>query len=72
MVLAMLQTYAAAKLDPMGKMWMSFVGIGLMVIAALIFTYARSKTKGWVRLVLTLVAVVVLIYGMICGLISIV
>ncbi|MFB9277240.1 DUF2768 family protein [Cohnella cellulosilytica] len=72
MVLAMLQTYAAAKLDPMGKMWMSFVGIGLMVIAALIITYARSKTKGWVRLVLTLVAVVVLIYGMICGLISIV
>ncbi len=67
----MLQTYAAAKLDPMSKMWMSFVGIGLMVIAALIITYARNKTKGWVRLVLTLVAVIVLIYGMISGLISI-
>ncbi len=68
----MLQAYAAAKLDPMSKMLMSFIGIGLMVVAALIITYARTKTKGWVRLVLTLVAVVVLIYGMISGLISII
>ncbi|QTH46532.1 DUF2768 family protein [Cohnella sp. LGH] len=59
-------------MDPMSKMWMSFIGIGLMVVAALIITYARTKTKGWVRLVLTLVAVVVLIYGMISGLISII
>jgi len=68
----MLQTYAAAKLDPMGKMWVSLIGIGLMVLAALIITFARAKTKGWVRLILTLVAIVMLIYGMICGLLSIV
>jgi len=68
----MLQAYAAAKLDAMDKMWVSMIGIGLMVLAALVITYARNKTKGWVRLVLTLVAVVMLIYGMICGFISLV
>jgi hypothetical protein len=68
----MLQAFAAAKLDAMSKMWVSMIGIGLMVLAALIITYARNKTKGWIRLVLTLVAVVLLIYGVICGLISII
>ncbi|MFD0670435.1 DUF2768 family protein [Cohnella sp. GCM10027633] len=69
---AMIQLYAEAKLNPMDKMWVSFIGIGLMVLAALIITFARNKTKGWVKLVLTLVAVVMLIYGMICGFLSIV
>ncbi|WP_254450360.1 DUF2768 family protein [Cohnella herbarum] len=68
----MLQTFAAAKLDAMGKMWVSMIGIGLMVLAALIITYARNKTKGWIRLVLTLVAIVMLIYGVICGLLSLI
>ncbi|WP_229263687.1 DUF2768 family protein [Cohnella cholangitidis] len=68
----MLQLYAAAKLSAMNKMWVSMIGIGLMVLAALVITYARNKTKGWVRLVLTLVAIVMLIYGMICGLLSLV
>lgn len=68
---ALVQLFAAAKLDPMSKMWVSFIGIGLMVAAALIITFARAKTKGWIRTVLTLVAVVMLIYGMLCGLLSI-
>jgi hypothetical protein len=67
----MIQMFAAAKLDAMSKMWMSFIGIALMVLAALIITYAR-KTKGWLRLVLTIIAVVLLIYGIVCGLLSIV
>ncbi|WP_245987639.1 DUF2768 family protein [Cohnella lupini] len=69
---AMLQLYAAAKLDPMSKMWVSFIGIILMIIAAVIITYARNKTKGWLRVVLTLVALIMLIYGLICGLLAIV
>jgi hypothetical protein len=67
----MIQMFAAAKLDAMSKMWMSFIGIALMVLAALIITYAR-KTKGWLRLVLTIIAIVLLIYGIVCGLLSIV
>jgi hypothetical protein len=66
-----IQYFAEAKLDPLSKMWVSFIGIGLMVLAALIITFARSKTKGWVRTVLSLVAIVMLIYGMICGFLSI-
>ncbi|WP_373229738.1 DUF2768 family protein [Cohnella sp.] len=67
----MLQLFAAAKLDAMDKMWVSFIGIGLMVLAALIITFAR-KTKGWIRLVLTIVAIVLLIYGIVCGMLAIV
>lgn len=67
----MLQTFAAAKLDPMSKMWVSFIGMGLMVIAALIITFARIKTKGGVRLILTIIAIVLLVYGFICGLLAI-
>lgn len=67
----MLQTFAAAKLDAMSKMWLSLIGIGLMVVAALIITYARHKTKGWIRVILTIVAIIILFYGLISGLISI-
>jgi hypothetical protein len=69
---ALIQIYAAAKLDAMSKMWVSLIGIGLMVVAALIITFARSKTKGWLRLLLTLVAAVLLLYGFLCGLLAII
>jgi hypothetical protein len=71
-VYTMLQYYAAATLNPMDKMWVSFIGMGLMVIAALMITYARLKTKGWIRIVLTIAAIIMLIYGIICGLLAIV
>lgn len=67
----LIQAYAAAKLDAMSKMWVSLIGIGLMVIAALIITFARTKTKGWVRFVLTLAAIILLLYGFLCGLLAI-
>lgn len=38
------------------KMWASFVAMGLMVVASLLITYARAKTTGWVRAVLSVVA----------------
>lgn len=43
-------------LSPMDKMWASFIAIGLMVVASLLITFARSKTKGTVRFVLSLIA----------------
>jgi len=58
-------------MDPMTKMWVSFVGIGLMVLAAALITFARLKTKGWIRMVLSLVAFLLLIAGFIYGAISI-
>jgi hypothetical protein len=59
-------------MDPMTKMWVSFIGMGLMVLAAVVITFARLKTKGWIRFVLSLIAFVLLIAGMICGLAAIV
>lgn len=61
----------AEHLDPMDKMWVSFIGIGLMALAAAVVTFARLKTKGWVRLVLTLIAFVLLVFGVIYGAVSI-
>ncbi len=54
------------------KMWVSFVGIGLMVLSAVLIMVTRTKTKGWLRFVLSLVAFVMLLVGMVCGLISII
>lgn len=61
-----------AAIDPMTKMWLSFRGIGLMVAAALIVMFARAKTKGWIKAVLTIVAAIVMLYGVGFSLISIV
>ena len=58
-------------MDPMTKMWVSFVGIGLMVLAAVVITFARLKTKGWIRFVLSLIAFLLLIAGFVYGAISI-
>ncbi|WP_376739037.1 DUF2768 family protein [Paenibacillus sp. 598K] len=59
-------------MDPMTKMWVSFIGIGLMAVAALLITVARTKTKGVVRLILSIVAFVLLLLGMIYSFISII
>ncbi|WP_054024364.1 DUF2768 family protein [Bacillus sp. FJAT-28004] len=59
-------------MDAMTKMWVSLFGIGMMAIAALLITFARLKTKGAVKFVLSLIAFIVLIIGFVCGLISII
>lgn len=58
-------------MDGMTKMWISFLGIGLMAIAALIITFARLKTKGFVKFVLSLISFIMLVFGFIYGLFSI-
>ncbi|MGO4544226.1 DUF2768 family protein [Paenibacillus sp. 2TAB23] len=59
-------------MDAMTKMWVSLFGIGMMAIAALLITFARLKTKGALKFVLSLIAFFILIIGFICGLISII
>ncbi|MGG4142870.1 DUF2768 family protein [Paenibacillus algorifonticola] len=59
-------------MDAMMKMWVSLIGIGLMAISAVIITFARIKTKGIVKFILSLIAFVLLIIGFICGVISII
>lgn len=59
-------------MDAMTKMWVSFIGIGLMVLAALLVTFARAKTKGFIRFILTAIAFVMLLGGILYGFLAIV
>jgi Protein of unknown function (DUF2768). len=58
-------------MDAMTKMWVSLIGIGLMALSAAAITFARLKTKGFVRVVLSLIAFIMLAVGFLFGLISI-
>lgn len=58
-------------MDAMTKMWVSFIGIGLMALAAVIITFARLKTKGIIRIILSIVAFICLVLGFIYGFFSI-
>ncbi|MBW7455763.1 DUF2768 family protein [Paenibacillus sepulcri] len=58
-------------MDPMMKMWVSFVGIGLMAIAAVLITLARYKTKGVFKMLVSSFAFLLLVIGGFLGLISI-
>ncbi|URN94137.1 MAG: DUF2768 domain-containing protein [Candidatus Pristimantibacillus lignocellulolyticus] len=59
-------------MNPMDKMWMSLIGIGLMAIAAVIITFARIKTKGIIKGLLSTVAFIMLCIGFLLGLLSII
>jgi len=48
-------------MSSMDKMWASFVAIGLMAFASILITFARNKTKGAVRIILSIVSVIMLI-----------
>lgn len=48
-------------MSSMDKMWASFYAIGLMLVASVLVTYARSKTQGVVRFVLSIIAFLLLI-----------
>jgi len=43
-------------MSSLDKMWASFVAIGLMVVASLLISYARTRTKGALRTILSTVA----------------
>lgn len=60
------------KMDSMTKMWVSFIGIGLMAFSALLIAFARSKTKGWIRAILSFIAFTMLLVGMLYGFFSII
>jgi len=58
------------SMSPMDKMWVSFYAIGLLIAASLLVTFARKKTKGFIRVILTLISVILLVLGVVLGLIS--
>jgi len=59
------------EMDALTKMWISFVGIGLFGLSAVVITLARNKLKGVLRFLLSAVAFLMLVVGFVCSLIAI-
>ncbi|RCX23244.1 uncharacterized protein DUF2768 [Fontibacillus phaseoli] len=58
-------------MDAMTKMWLSLAAILVMGLSVFLITFARTKTKGVIRGVLSLVAFVIMLAGFLAGLVSI-
>ncbi|MHA6530903.1 DUF2768 family protein [Paenibacillus sp. BAC0078] len=58
-------------MDPMTKMWLSLIAILIMGLSVFLITFARSKTKGLLRAVLSVVAFLVMLIGLLSGAASI-
>lgn len=58
-------------MDPMQKMWLSLIALLIMGLSVFLVTFARSKTKGVIRMGLSTVAFVMMLVGFITGLASI-
>lgn len=58
-------------MDPMTKMWLSLIAILIMGLSVFLITFARSKTKGILRGILSIIAFAVMIIGLLGGVASI-
>ncbi|QWU14647.1 Protein of unknown function [Paenibacillus sophorae] len=58
-------------MDPMTKMWMSLIAILIMGLSVFLITFARSRTKGLLRGVLSVIAFVIMLIGLLGGVASI-
>ncbi|GJM80079.1 DUF2768 family protein [Paenibacillus timonensis] len=58
-------------MDAMTKMWLSIAAVLIMGISVFLITFARTKTKGIVRGVLSLLAFFIMLAGFLTGLVSI-
>ncbi len=43
-------------MSPLDKMWASFVAIGLMALSTVLISFARTKTQGVARYILSTIA----------------
>ncbi|WP_106767990.1 DUF2768 family protein [Paenibacillus faecalis] len=59
-------------MDPMQKMWLSLIALFIMGLSVFLVTFARSKTKGIIRMGLSAVAFIMMLVGFITGLASII
>ncbi|MFE4710931.1 MULTISPECIES: DUF2768 family protein [Bacillales] len=58
-------------MDPMTKMWLSLIAILVMGLSVFLITFARSKTKGVVRAILSVIAFLTMVIGILGGAASI-
>lgn len=57
-------------MSSLDKMWASFVALGLMAVASLLISFARSKTRGVLRFILSFIAFLLFIPILLYALIS--
>ncbi|BCG59935.1 MULTISPECIES: DUF2768 family protein [Paenibacillus] len=58
-------------MDPMTKMWLSLIAILIMGLSVFLITFARSRTKGLLRGVLSVIAFLTMLIGLLGGAASI-
>lgn len=58
-------------MSPLDKMWVSFVAIGLMAVAAVLITVARTKLSGFWKGLVSITAFLALVVGTILAIISV-
>jgi hypothetical protein len=58
-------------MDPMTKMWLSLIAVLIMGLSVFLITFARSKTKGLLKGVLSVLAFVIMLIGILGGAASI-
>lgn len=58
-------------MDAMTKMWLSLIAILVMGLSVFLITFARTKTKGFIRGVLSLLVFVIMLIGFMGGLVSV-
>ncbi|MDQ0088131.1 hypothetical protein J2T12_001537 [Paenibacillus anaericanus] len=58
-------------MDAMTKMWLSIAAVLVMGLSVFLITFARNKTKSWVKGILSLIAFVMMLTGFLVGLVSI-
>ncbi|MBA9085370.1 hypothetical protein D3C81_1277270 [compost metagenome] len=58
-------------MDAMTKMWLSIAAILVMGLSVFLITFARTKTKGFLRGILSLIAFIIMLAGFLTGLVSI-
>lgn len=58
-------------MDAMTKMWLSIAAVLIMGISVFLITFARTKTKGIIKWVLSFIAFIIMVTGFLAGLVSI-
>lgn len=58
-------------MDAMTKMWLSIAAVLIMGISVFLITFARTKTKGVIKWVLSFIAFIIMVTGFLAGLVSI-
>ncbi|GIP41680.1 hypothetical protein J45TS6_01390 [Paenibacillus sp. J45TS6] len=58
-------------MDAMDKMWLSIIAVLIMGLSVFLITFARAKTKGIIKGVLSFLAFIIMLLGLLSGLVSI-